>query len=92
MFLLQALKTTPDGEREAAERRAKMRTLGNIRLIAELYKQDVVSEKILHACIQQMLGDGKSDPIEDDVEVSCTHLPRILESFGSSEAKGCRFI
>lgn len=46
-----------------------MRTLGNIRLIAELYKQDVVSEKILHACIQQMLGDGKSDPSEDDVEV-----------------------
>ena len=69
-----------------------MRTLGNIRLIAELYKQDVVSEKILHACIQQMLGDGKSDPIEDDVEVSCTHLPRILESFGSSEAKGCIYM
>lgn len=49
-----------------------MRTLGNIRLIAELYKQEVVSEKILHACIQQMLGDGKSDPAEDDVEVTHT--------------------
>jgi translation initiation factor 4G len=65
----QALKTTPEEEREAAERKVKLRTLGNIRLIAELYKQDVVSEKILHACIQDMLGDGKSEPIEDNVEV-----------------------
>ncbi len=65
----QALKSTSDEDREAAERKVKMRTLGNIRLIAELYKQEVVSEKILHACIQSMLGDGKSDPVEDDVEV-----------------------
>lgn len=72
--LTQALKSTPDEDREAAERKVKMRTLGNIRLIAELYKQDVVSEKILHACIQSMLGDGKSDPVEDDVEVLCCHL------------------
>ncbi|BDA41688.1 Eukaryotic translation initiation factor isoform 4G-1 [Coccomyxa sp. Obi] len=70
----EALKSTPDEDREAAERKVKMRTLGNIRLIAELYKQDVVSEKILHACIQQMLGDGKSDPVEDDVEAMCEML------------------
>ncbi|EIE25379.1 hypothetical protein COCSUDRAFT_46693 [Coccomyxa subellipsoidea C-169] len=72
--LSKALQTTPDGEREIAERKVKMRTLGNIRLIAELYKQEVVSEKILHACIQQMLGDGKSDPAEDDVEAMCEML------------------
>ena len=74
----QALKSVPDDERERAERKVKLRTLGNIRLIAELYKQDVVPEKILHACIQEMLGDGKSEPIEDNVEASparpdCSH-------------------
>jgi hypothetical protein len=58
----------PEGAREGAERKVKQRTLGNIRLIAQLYKQDVVSEKILHACIQEMLGDGKSEPFEEDVE------------------------
>lgn len=67
--LAQASKSMPDDERDRAERKVKLRTLGNIRLIAELYKQDVVPEKILHACIQEMLGDGKSDPIEDNVEV-----------------------
>ena len=49
-------------------RAAKMRTMGNIRLIAELYKQDVVNEKILAVCIQELLGDGKGEPHEDDVE------------------------
>ena len=68
--MVQALKSVPDEERERAERKVKLRTLGNIRLIAELYKQDVVPEKILHACIQDMLGDGKSEPVEDNVEAS----------------------
>ena len=66
---MQALRTVPDEERDRAERKVKLRTMGNIRLIAELYKQEVVPEKILHACIQEMLGDGKSEPIEDNVEV-----------------------
>ncbi len=65
----QALKVTAEEEREAVARAAKMRTMGNIRLIAELFKQDVVNEKILAVCIQELLGDGKGEPHEDDVEV-----------------------
>jgi len=65
----QALKDSPEEEREGLARAAKMRTMGNIRLIAELFKQDVVNEKILAVCIQEMLGDGKGEPHEDDVEV-----------------------
>ncbi len=76
---MQALRTVPDEERDRAERKVKLRTMGNIRLIAELYKQEVVPEKILHACIQEMLGDGKSEPIEDNVEVrSGLHLPPLI--------------
>ncbi len=63
----QALKDSPEEEREGLARAAKMRTMGNIRLIAELFKQDVVNEKILAVCIQEMLGDGKGEPHEDDV-------------------------
>jgi hypothetical protein len=54
---------------QIGERKVKQRTLGNIRLISHLYKSEVVNEKILHYCIQDMLGDGKSDPVEDNVEV-----------------------
>ena len=72
---MQALKDMPEESREAAERKVKLRTLGNIRLISELYKQDVVREKILHACIEEMLGDGKSEPFEEDVEVRCLLVP-----------------
>ncbi|KAK9827674.1 hypothetical protein WJX81_006915 [Elliptochloris bilobata] len=68
------LKTTAEEEREAVARAAKMRTMGNIRLIAELFKQDVVNEKILAVCIQELLGDGKGDPHEDDVEAMCEML------------------
>ena len=86
----------PEDKREAAERKVKLRTLGNIRLIAELYKQDVVREKILHACIEEMLGDGKSEPFEEDVEVRplCTLRPALRAArlhalcVGSSEACG----
>jgi len=72
----QALKDSPEEEREGLARAAKMRTMGNIRLIAELFKQDVVNEKILAVCIQEMLGDGKGEPHEDDVEVPPPPAPK----------------
>ena len=80
----------PDEERDRAERKVKLRTMGNIRLIAELYKQEVVPEKILHACIQEMLGDGKSEPIEDNVEVrSGPHRPPLMRHCPSKTMWWC---
>ena len=46
-----------------------MRTLGNIRLIAELFNKGIVAERIVTVCITELLGDPKADPIEDNVEV-----------------------
>ena len=46
-----------------------MRTLGNIRLIAELFKKSVVPEKIVHMCVSDLTGDAKQEPSENNVEV-----------------------
>jgi translation initiation factor 4G len=51
-----ALRDITDAdERAAAEKRVKLATMGNIRLIAELYRKDVVKENILHLCISDLL-------------------------------------
>ena len=72
----------PEEQKESTVRTAKMRTLGNIRLIAELFKKSVVPEKIVHMCVQDLIGDAKHEPTENNVEASlsciaakhgCTH-------------------
>ena len=67
--VIQALKSQPADELEGAQRRVKLRTLGNIRLIAQLFNQGVVAEKIVHACLSDLIGNPKSPPIEDNAEV-----------------------
>ena len=49
-------------ERAAATKRVKVRTMGNIKLIGELFKKKMIAEKILHACVTDLLGAPKSNP------------------------------
>lgn len=55
----------------------KSRTLGNLRLIAELFRKDVVNEKIIHLCVRELLDSGSKElPHEDNIEVcSSAGLP-----------------
>lgn len=69
LSLLQAIEQVPQEQKESVTRTAKMRTLGNIRLIAELFKKSVVPEKIVHMCIQDLTGHDKHEPSENNVEV-----------------------
>ena len=59
-----------------------MRTLGNIRLIAELFNKGIVAERIVTVCITELIGDLKSDPIEDNVEVNL--LANLCLAYGIS--------
>jgi hypothetical protein len=59
VLCLQELENVVEaGERAAAEKRVKSRTLGTVRLIAELYRKEVVSENIITVCIRELLEVG----------------------------------
>ena len=50
-----------DADEDAGDARAarlvKQRTLGTVRLIAQLYLKGVVTDKIVHVCVQDLLGE-----------------------------------
>lgn len=73
-------------EREEKRLRARRRMLGNIRLIGELYKKRMLTERIMHECIQKLLGQYQN-PDEEDVEALCKLMSTIGEMIDHAKAK-----
>ncbi|XP_027159778.1 eukaryotic translation initiation factor 4G [Coffea eugenioides] len=73
-------------EREEKKLRARRRMLGNIRLIGELYKKRMLTERIMHECIQKLLGQYQN-PEEEDVEALCKLMSTIGEMIDHAKAK-----
>ncbi|XP_010269861.1 PREDICTED: eukaryotic translation initiation factor 4G-like isoform X3 [Nelumbo nucifera] len=73
-------------EREEKRIRARRRMLGNIRLIGELYKKRMLTERIMHECIQKLLGQHQN-PDEEDVEALCKLMSTIGEMIDHAKAK-----
>ncbi|XP_027083263.1 eukaryotic translation initiation factor 4G [Coffea arabica] len=75
-------------EEEREEKRicARRRMLGNIRLLGELYKKKMLSERLMHDCIQKLLGKHDS-PEEDDVEALCELMNTVGEVIDHPKAK-----
>ncbi len=71
---LQEIKTLPAELRADAEKRAKQRLLGNIRLIAELFNKAQVNDRIMLLILADLLGGVDNDPPEDSVEVRVIHI------------------
>ncbi|KAK3017141.1 hypothetical protein RJ639_007437, partial [Escallonia herrerae] len=73
-------------EREEKRVRARRRMLGNIRLIGELYKKKMLTERIMHECIKKLLGQYQN-PDEEDVEALCKLMSTIGEMIDHPKAK-----
>ncbi|EQC28828.1 hypothetical protein, variant [Saprolegnia diclina VS20] len=54
----------------------KRATLGHIRFIGELYKQGMLSSRIMHECIQRLFGNLES-PDEENLECMCKLMSTI---------------
>ncbi|CAL0324354.1 unnamed protein product [Lupinus luteus] len=75
-----------DAEREERRVKARRRMLGNIRLIGELYKKRMLTERIMHECIKKLLGQYQ-DPDEEDIEALCKLMSTIGEMIDHPKAK-----
>ncbi|KAE9611191.1 putative initiation factor eIF-4 gamma, MA3 [Lupinus albus] len=75
-----------DEEREERRVKARRRMLGNIRLIGELYKKRMLTERIMHECIKKLLGQYQ-DPDEEDIEALCKLMSTIGEMIDHPKAK-----
>ena len=73
-------------EREEKRVKARRRMLGNIRLIGELYKKRMLTERIMHECIQKLLGEYQN-PDEEDIEALCKLMSTIGEIIDHERAK-----
>ncbi|PON58867.1 26S proteasome regulatory complex, non-ATPase subcomplex, Rpn1 subunit [Parasponia andersonii] len=73
-------------EREEKRIKARRRMLGNIRLIGELYKKKMLTERIMHECIKKLLGQPQT-PDEEDVEALCKLMSTIGEIIDHPKAK-----
>ncbi|XP_058008245.1 eukaryotic translation initiation factor 4G isoform X2 [Hevea brasiliensis] len=73
-------------EREEKRIKARRRMLGNIRLIGELYKKKMLTERIMHECIKKLLGQYQN-PDEEDVEALCKLMSTIGYMIDHPKAK-----
>ncbi|XP_058205058.1 eukaryotic translation initiation factor 4G-like isoform X2 [Rhododendron vialii] len=79
------VKQSEEG-REEKRIRARRRMLGNIRLIGELYKKKMLTERIMHECIKKLLGQYQN-PDEEDIESLCKLMSTIGETIDHPRAK-----
>lgn len=67
--------------------KAKRRGLGLIRFIGELFKLQMLTERIMHGCIKKLLSNA-SDPEEEEIESLCKLLTTVGKPLDTARAEG----
>ena len=65
----------------------KRRMLGNIRFIGELFKLDMIVERIMHECVQHLLQSANPDEQEENLVSVCDLLTTIGKKLDHKKAK-----
>ncbi|KAI0295201.1 armadillo-type protein [Russula brevipes] len=66
--------------------KAKRRGLGLIRFIGELFKLQMLTERIMHECIKKLLGNVEN-PEEEEIESLCTLLTTVGSLLDTQKAR-----
>jgi len=69
-----------------AEVKARKRMLGNIIFVGQLYRFGVLTENVMHSCIQQLLEEAQN-PRSEDIECLCKLLTTVGRPMDSSQRK-----
>eukprot|EP01061_Rhynchopus_euleeides_P024572 TRINITY_DN39602_c0_g1_i1.p1 TRINITY_DN39602_c0_g1~~TRINITY_DN39602_c0_g1_i1.p1 ORF type:complete len:335 (+),score=156.93 TRINITY_DN39602_c0_g1_i1:123-1007(+) len=77
-------------EDDQAEYRMRMRAVGAIKFIGELFMRDLVVEKIMHSCIMKLLGlthnNGKQVPEPEEIEMLCKLMFTVGKELDHAQA------
>ncbi|KAG8733135.1 hypothetical protein FRC10_000405 [Ceratobasidium sp. 414] len=71
---------------EAATVTGKRQRLGVVRFIGELFKQQMLTERIMHECIKRLLS-SVADPKEEEVESLCELLRTVGPNLDTAKAR-----
>ncbi|BGP58879.1 hypothetical protein NBRC10512v2_000166 [Rhodotorula toruloides] len=69
-----------------AAQKAKRRGLGLVRFIGELYRLQMLTERIMHECIKKLLANTEN-PEEEDIESLCRLLTTVGKGLDNPKAK-----
>ncbi|KIO33478.1 hypothetical protein M407DRAFT_65575, partial [Tulasnella calospora MUT 4182] len=67
--------------------KAKRQGLGLVRFIGELYKLQMLTERVIHECIKKLLPPETGDPREAEIETLCKLLTTVGERIDVPKSK-----
>lgn len=70
-----------------AAQKAKRQGLGLVKFIGELFKLQMLTERIMHECIKKLLSNV-DNPEEEEIESLCKLLTTVGEDLDTSKARG----
>ncbi|PBK74051.1 ARM repeat-containing protein [Armillaria solidipes] len=70
-----------------AARKAKRQGLGLVKFMGELFKLQMLTERIIHECVKKLFGGNVEYPEEEEIESLCTLLTTVGQLLDTTKAR-----